>query len=40
MIRDLAAKSGGAQIKILSDKGSDRNYHECPIEVAGTLNNK
>lgn len=40
MIRELAARSGGAQIKIISDKGADRHYYECPIEVAGTLANK
>lgn len=35
MIRDLASKAGGAQIKILSDKQSEREYKECIIEIAG-----
>lgn len=40
MIKDLAIKSGGAQIKVLSSKGDSRSYYECPIEISGTLANK
>ncbi len=40
MIRDLASKAGGAQIKILSDKQSEREYKECIIEIAGKYSMK
>jgi hypothetical protein len=42
MIRELAAKSGGAQIKILSNRESERDHRvrECPMSIAGSLANK
>ena len=42
MIREIAAKSGGAQIKILSNRETERDYRvrECPVSIAGSLVNK
>lgn len=42
MIREIAAKSAGAQIKILSSKEKERRGHcdECPVSIAGSLVNK
>ena len=40
MIRDIASNAGGAQIKILSDKQSEREFRECIISIAGHLENK
>lgn len=40
MIREIAAKAGGAQIKILSDKQSEREVQECLVTIAGSLANK
>lgn len=51
MIREIAAKAGGAQIKILSDKQSERGIQstreitllevqECLVTIAGSLANK
>eukprot|EP01016_Furgasonia_blochmanni_P028723 TRINITY_DN3020_c0_g1_i8.p1 TRINITY_DN3020_c0_g1~~TRINITY_DN3020_c0_g1_i8.p1 ORF type:complete len:294 (-),score=29.70 TRINITY_DN3020_c0_g1_i8:619-1500(-) len=42
MIRELAARSGGAQIKILSDKQSEKSsgLQECVVTIAGSLANK
>jgi len=40
MIREIAAKAGGAQIKILSDKQSEKEFQECVVAVAGSLANK
>jgi len=36
MIRDIIERSGGAQIKILSDKQSERDVKECIISINGT----
>ncbi|CAD8117890.1 unnamed protein product [Paramecium sonneborni] len=39
-IKELATKSKGAQIKVLSDKDeTDHDYH-CIVQIAGTLQNK
>ncbi|CAD8192493.1 unnamed protein product [Paramecium octaurelia] len=39
-IRELATKSKGAQIKVLSDKDeTDHDYH-CIVQIAGNLQNK
>lgn len=40
MIRDIIERSGGAQIKILSDKQSERDVRECIIAINGTRENK
>lgn len=42
MIRELAARSGGAQIKILSNRETERDHRvrECPVSIAGSLANK
>ena len=42
MIRELAAKSGGAQIKILSNREKERDHRirECVMSIAGSLVNK
>ena len=42
MIREIAAKSAGAQIKILSSKYKDRKnkLDQCPLSIAGSLANK
>jgi hypothetical protein len=52
MIREIAAKSGGAQIKIMSDKQTERGkqiysskvsrleYQDCVVAIAGSLANK
>lgn len=40
MVRDIAAKSSGAQIKILSDKESEKNFRDCIVSIAGSLSNK
>lgn len=42
MIREIAARSAGAQIKILSNKEKERNRRatECPVSIAGSLANK
>ena len=36
MIRDITERSGGAQIKILSDRQSERDARECIISINGT----
>ena len=36
MIRDIIEKSGGAQIKINSDKQSEKDIRECIISINGT----
>lgn len=36
MIRDITERSGGAQIKILSDRQSERDAKECIISINGT----
>lgn len=40
MIRDIIERSGGAQIKILSDRQSERDARECIISINGTRENK
>jgi len=40
MIREIAARAGGAQIKILSDKQSEREVQDCVVAIAGSLANK
>lgn len=40
MIRDITERSGGAQIKILSDRQSERDARECIISINGTRENK
>jgi len=40
MIREIAAKAGGAQIKIMSDKQSEREHQDCVVTIAGSLANK
>ncbi len=40
MIKDIIEKSGGASIKISSDKHIDRDNKECMISIAGTIENK
>jgi hypothetical protein len=42
MIREIAARSGGAQIKILSNRETERDQRvrECPVSIAGSLTNK
>lgn len=40
MIRDIIERSGGAQIKIMSDKQSERDARECIISINGTRENK
>ncbi len=37
MIREIAAQSGGAQIKVLSDKEKEREMHETAVLVSGKL---
>ena len=39
MIRELANKSKGAQIKVLSEKNADVES-ECIVQVGGTLANR
>jgi hypothetical protein len=36
MIKEIASKSGGAQIKILSDKYSEKDLNEIVVSVAGS----
>jgi hypothetical protein len=40
LIKNIAIKSGGAQIKVLSDKEEKRPYRETIIELSGPLENK
>lgn len=39
-MREIAKKSMGAQIKILSDRKSERELQECVVTIAGTLANR
>ncbi|CAD8106620.1 unnamed protein product [Paramecium primaurelia] len=39
-IRDLATKSKGAQIKVLSDKDETDHDYNCIVQIAGNLQNK
>ena len=36
MIRDIIERSGGSQIKILSDRQSERDIKECIISINGS----
>lgn len=40
MIREIAAKSLGAQIKIMSSKETERELQDCIVTIAGSLKNK
>lgn len=40
MIREIAARSGGTQIKILSDKSAERDQPEIVVSIAGSLKGK
>lgn len=40
MIREIAARSGGTQIKILSDKSAERDLPEIVVSIAGSLKGK
>lgn len=40
MIREIAAKSLGAQIKIMSSKETERELQDCVVTIAGSLKNK
>lgn len=40
MIREMAAKSCGAQIKILSSREQERLLQDCIVTIAGSLANK
>lgn len=40
MIRDIIDRSGGAQIKIMSDKQAERDTRECIISINGSKENK
>ena len=40
MIKELAAKSHGAQIKIMSEKQNEHQIKDCVIRINGSLQNK
>lgn len=40
IIRDIASKSGGAQITINSSKESEKKLRDCTVLISGTLANK
>jgi len=40
MIREIAAKSSGAQIKIMSSKEDEKEEQDCVVTIAGSLKNK
>jgi hypothetical protein len=40
MVRQIAGQSGGAQIKILSDKNQENEQKNCGVRIAGTLSIK
>ena len=40
MVREIAARSCGAQIKIYSDKEQEKELQDCIVTIAGTLANK
>jgi KH domain len=40
MVREIAARSCGAQIKILSSRESEKQLQDCIVTIAGTLANK
>lgn len=37
MISDIAKKSEGAKIKIISNKNDSKDKRECVIEISGSL---
>lgn len=37
MIKDIIERSGGAQIKILSDREAEKDTKECIISINGTI---
>ena len=40
MIKDIIERSGGAQIKIFSDREAEKDSKECIISINGTIENK
>jgi hypothetical protein len=40
MVREIAARSCGAQIKIYSDKEQEKELQDCIVTIAGSLANK
>jgi hypothetical protein len=40
MIKELTANSGGAQIKVLSDREKEKVMHEIPVSISGNLSVK
>lgn len=40
MIREIAAKSMGAQIKIMSSREAEREVQDCVVTIAGSMKNK
>lgn len=40
MVREIAAKSCGAQIKICSDQEQEKRLQDCIVTVAGNLASK
>ncbi len=40
MIKEIKAQSGGAKIKILSDKQKEKEMHETVLSIGGTLEAK
>lgn len=40
MIREIAARSSGAQIKIWSSKEEEKHIQDCVVAIAGSLANK
>lgn len=40
MVREIAARSCGAQIKICSDQEQERRRQDCIVTIAGSLANK
>lgn len=40
MVRKIAARSCGAQIKILSSREQEREKQDCIVTIAGSLANK
>lgn len=40
MIKEITAQSGGAQIKILSDKEKEKDMQEIAVSIGGALSAK
>jgi len=40
MIKEITSQSGGAQIKILSDKEKERDMKEIAVSISGTIDAK